>query len=85
MTGIELTLNLPDRLAADAKAAGLLSSEAMARLLREELQRRAGTAHGRSARSKASIAELLAGAPEVEEFDPPRMGSLGLRIPDFEE
>ena len=31
-----------------------------------------------------SIAELLAGAPEVEEFDPPRMGDRMFRPVDFD-
>jgi hypothetical protein len=84
MTKIDLTLALPDRLAVEAKEAGLLSARAVARLLREELRRRAAKSDRRSARSGASIAELLAGAPEVVEFDPPRLGSLGLRSADFE-
>ena len=73
---VEIKLDLPDRLAKEAQEAGLLSPEAVERLLREELQRRATKGRGRAGRSQASIAELLAGAPEVEEFDPPRMGSL---------
>ena len=32
-----------------------------------------------------SLAELLAGAPEVEEFDPPRMGDRIFRPVDFSE
>jgi hypothetical protein len=77
MTEVEITLDLPDRLAAEAKEFGLLSSQGIARLLREELQRRAARSGRSAGRSEASIVELLAGAPEVEEFDPPRMGSLG--------
>ena len=42
MTTLELKLNLPERLAQDAQAAGLLTPEAVAELLRDELQRRAG-------------------------------------------
>lgn len=85
MAEVEIKLELPERLAAEAKEAGLLSSEAMARLLSEELGRRVAKGNRRSARSKATIVDLLAGAPEVEEFDPPRMGSLGLRPADFDE
>jgi post-segregation antitoxin (ccd killing protein) len=41
MTSIDLKLELPDKLARDAKAAGLLTSRALARLLREGLRREA--------------------------------------------
>jgi hypothetical protein len=49
MTSIDLTLNLPDELAAQAEAAGLLSPRELARLLRAEIKRKAA-------------AELVAGA-----------------------
>ena len=42
MTTLELTLNLPDELASKAQAAGLLNSEAVEKLLREQLRRQAG-------------------------------------------
>ncbi len=42
MTTLELTLNLPDELANQAQAAGLLNSEAIENLLREQLCKRAG-------------------------------------------
>lgn len=42
MTTLELTLNLPDELASKAQAAGLLNSEAIERLLREQLRKQAG-------------------------------------------
>jgi hypothetical protein len=42
MTTLELTLNLPDDLASKAQAAGLLSSEAIEKLLREQLRKQAG-------------------------------------------
>lgn len=41
MTTLELTLNLPDELASKAQAAGLLNSEAIERLLREQLRKQA--------------------------------------------
>lgn len=41
MTEIDLKLDLPDSVAREAKAAGLLSPRAVARLLREEIRRRA--------------------------------------------
>ena len=42
MTTLELTLNLPDDLAQRAKDAGLLTNEAIEKLLREQLRRQAG-------------------------------------------
>ncbi len=42
MTTLELTLNLPDELANQAQAAGLLNSDALEKLLREQLRKRAG-------------------------------------------
>ena len=42
MTTLELTLTLPDELASKAQAAGLLNSEAVEKLLREQLRRQAG-------------------------------------------
>lgn len=54
MTSLELTLNLPDRLAREAQAAGLLTPEAMAQLLKDAMRRRAGQA-------------LLAGAARATE------------------
>ena len=41
MTTLELTLNLPDELASKAQAAGLLNSEAIGKLLREQLRKQA--------------------------------------------
>ncbi len=42
MTTLELTLNLPDELASKAQAAGLLNTEAIEKLLREQLRKQAG-------------------------------------------
>lgn len=42
MTTLELKLTLPQQLAKQAKAAGLLKSEAIASMLREQLRRHAG-------------------------------------------
>ena len=44
MTTLELKLNLPDRLAREAQASGLLTSEALAQLLKDAMRRRAGQA-----------------------------------------
>jgi hypothetical protein len=41
MTKIDFTLDLPDSLAREAEAAGLLSPRALKRLLREEVRREA--------------------------------------------
>ncbi len=42
MTTLELKLTLPQQLAKQAKAAGLLKPEAITSMLREQLRRRAG-------------------------------------------
>lgn len=44
MTNLELKLNLPDQLAREARAAGLLTSDALAQLLRDAMRRRAAQA-----------------------------------------
>ena len=44
MTTLELKLNLPDRLAREAQAAGLLTPEALAQMLKDAMRRRAGQA-----------------------------------------
>ncbi len=40
MSGVELKITLPDKLAQEATSAGLLTPEAIERLLREEVRRR---------------------------------------------
>ena len=44
MTTLELKLNLPDRLAREAQAAGLLTPDALAQLLKDAMRRRADQA-----------------------------------------
>ncbi len=44
MTTLELKLNLPDRLAREAQAAGLLTPEALSNLLKDAMRRRAAQA-----------------------------------------
>ncbi len=44
MTTLELKLNLPDRLAREAQAAGLLTPEALSQMLKDAMRRRAGQA-----------------------------------------
>jgi hypothetical protein len=44
MTTLELTLNLPDRLAREAQAAGLLTQEGLSELLKDAMRRRAAQA-----------------------------------------
>jgi hypothetical protein len=41
MTRLEVRLDLPDRLAREAQAAGMLTPRALSRLLKEAMQRRA--------------------------------------------
>ena len=54
MTTLELKLNLPDRLAREVQAAGLLTPEALTDLLKDAMRRRAAQA-------------LLAGAARASE------------------
>lgn len=42
MTTVEIRLNLPDQLALDAQRAGLLSDQAIGRLIEEAVRREAG-------------------------------------------
>ena len=72
MTRIDLKLELPDSLARDAEAAGLLSPRAVARLLREEMRREAarrireGVARAAAAGSvPMSLMEIQAEVDEV--------------------
>ena len=44
MTTLEVKLDLPDRLAREAQAAGLLTPRALSRLLKDAMQRRAAQA-----------------------------------------
>jgi hypothetical protein len=44
MTTLELKLDLPDRLAREAQAAGLLAPEALTQMLKDAMRRRAGQA-----------------------------------------
>ena len=60
MTTLELTLDLPDRLAREAQAAGLLTPRALSRLLRQAMQRRAAQALlAGAARATASGSKVL--------------------------
>lgn len=72
MTFIDLKLELPDSLAREAEAAGLLSPRAIARLLREGVRRKAakrlleGAARATAAGSKPmSMAEVQREVSEV--------------------
>jgi hypothetical protein len=44
MTNLQVTLNLPDQLAREAHAAGLLTPEAMTQMLKDTMRRRSGDA-----------------------------------------
>lgn len=74
MTKVDLTLNLPDRMAREAEEAGLLSERAVARLLRAEIRRQAagrllsGAERARAAGSKPlSMVELRREVDAVRE------------------
>lgn len=64
MTELELKLSLPDQLADQAKAAGLLTSEAIERLVREAIGKAA-------AQRLIEVGKRLreAGGPEISETD----------------
>ena len=60
MTSLELKLNLPDRLAREAKAAGLLAPDALAQLLKDAMRRRAGqTLPAGAARATAAGSKVM--------------------------
>jgi len=59
-TTVELTLNLPESLAQEAKAAGLLTPEAMEQMLKRELKRHAGELLLESARALQAVGPRLA-------------------------
>ena len=64
MTEVELKLSLPDRLATQAQAAGLLSAEGIERLVRQALRKEAG-------RRLLEIGQRLreAGGPPISEAE----------------
>ncbi len=55
MTSLEIKLSLPDELARQAQAAGLLTDEAIERMIKSELKRRAGEALLESARRISAV------------------------------
>jgi hypothetical protein len=74
MTSLQLNLDLPDRLAREAQAAGLLTPKALSRLLKEAMQRRAaqtllaGAARATEAGSKPlSMKEIQAEVNSVRQ------------------
>jgi hypothetical protein len=82
MTTLELKLNLPDRLAREAQAAGLLTPEALAQLLKDAMRRRAGqallagAARATAAGSKPmSMKEIQAEVNTVRRARKPRAGA----------
>lgn len=82
MTTLELKLNLPDRLAREAQAAGLLTPEALAQLLKDAMRRRAGQALlAGAARATAagsqplSMKEIQAEVNAVRRARKPRAGA----------
>lgn len=76
MTEIDLKLDLPDSVAREAKAAGLLSPRAVARLLREEIRRRAiERLRAGAARASAAGSKPLSMAEIQEEVEAVRKGT----------
>jgi post-segregation antitoxin (ccd killing protein) len=70
MTSIDLTLELPDGLAKEAKSARLLSSAAVARLLRQEIRRQtAGRLLAGAERANATGSRRLPDATVQREID----------------
>ena len=60
MTTLEVTLDLPERLAREAQAAGMLTPKALSRLLKDAMQRRAAqTLLAGAARATASGSKTL--------------------------
>jgi len=68
MTTLELKLNLPDRLAREAQAAGLLTPEALSGLLKDAMRRRAAQTllAGAARATKAGSKRLTMNELQVE-------------------
>lgn len=84
MTTLEVTLDLPDRLAREAQAAGLLTPRALSRLLKDAMQRRAaqsllaGAARATTAGSKPlSMKEIQAEVNAVRQARRAAKGNTG--------
>lgn len=82
MTTLELKLKLPDRLAREAQAAGLLTPEALAQLLKDAMRRRAGQAllagaarATQSGSKPLSMKEIQAEVNAVRRARKPRAGA----------
>lgn len=67
MTTLRIELNLPDQLAREAQSAGLLTDEAMERMLKAELRRRAGEALRESVRRIAAVEGPVMTPDEVQQ------------------
>ncbi len=67
MTTLEVTLDLPDRMAREAQAAGLLTPKALRELVKDEMQRRAALA-------------LLAGATRATETGSKRLSLRQIQV-----
>ena len=67
MTTLQIQLNLPDQLAREAQSAGLLTDEAMERMIKAELRRRAGEALRESARRIAAVEGPVMTPDEVQQ------------------
>lgn len=66
MTTLELKLNLPDRLAREAQAAGLLTPEALSDLLKDAMRRRAAQALLAGAERASKTGSKLLAMDEIQ-------------------
>jgi len=67
MTTLEIKVTLPDELAREAQAAGLLTDEAIERMLKTELKRRAGEALLESARRISAVEGPVMTPEEIQQ------------------
>jgi hypothetical protein len=66
MTTLELKLNLPDRLAREAQAAGLLTPEALSGLLKDAMRRRAAQALLAGAKRASGVGSKTLSMDEIQ-------------------
>ena len=82
MTTLEVTLDLPDRLAREAQAARLLTPSALSRLLRQAMQRRAAQALlAGAARATATGSQVLSMKEIQAEIDAVRRVRRARNVP----
>jgi post-segregation antitoxin (ccd killing protein) len=67
MTTLEIKVTLPDELAREAQAAGLLTDEAIERMIKAELKHRAGEALLESARRISAVEGPVMTPEEIQQ------------------